>query len=320
MNIDMKSDARKVYRSGKSSYIITLPKDWVEEFGIKEGDTVFLEIRENSICIKPKVEEKSLKAIIDDAEAKFDHLVRLVISYYLAGYSSIVVRVYTDEQRRAVAFAVDLLVGAEIMEDTGDKLLIEIFLDVERFEIDSILEKLFNITFSMLKDLKAVVANLDRATCSTILTREDEVDKLHFLVLRLLNYSGDRGIISAVDAMNYRSVVRTLERISDHISQMSEATLNLERGYGELGEMIEALEGMFRRAMVCFFKSDRKIAEEVLEDVEEFANRILKYYEKIAEMGDVVQLMNLKTILDSISRVAGYSADIAEVVINRSVY
>ncbi|AAB89895.1 phosphate uptake regulator PhoU [Archaeoglobus fulgidus] len=315
----MKVEARKVYRTGRSSYIITLPKNWVEEFGIKEGDTLFLEIKENSICIKPKIEEKSLRANIEDAEAKFNHLVRLVISYYLAGYSSMAVRVYSDEQRRAVAFAVDLLVGAEIMEDTGNKLLIEVFLDVERFEIDAILEKLFNITLSMLKDLKDVVANLDRAVCSTILTRENEVDKLHFLVLRLLNHAGEGGIMHAVDAMNYRSVVRNLERVSDHISQMSEATLNLERGYGELSEMIETLENIFRRAMVCFFKNDRKIAEEVLEDVEDFTNRILKYYEKIAEL-EVVQLMNLKTILDSVSRVAGYSADIAEVVINKSVY
>lgn len=314
----MKADARKVYRSGKSSYIITLPKKWVEDYGIKEGDSLTVEVKGNSITLKPKREEKKLEAFIDDEKASFQQLVRLVISYYLAGFSSIRVKVYSDEQRRAVAYVTDLLIGAEILEDVGDFMMIEVFLDVDRFDVDVIIDKLSNIATSMLKDFQKAIKNLERSVCSSIMSREDEVDKLHFLALRILNFHGDSGTISPVDAMDYRSVVRSIERISDHISQMSEATLNIDDPYPELAEAAEKVEKLLRRAIVAFFKKDRTLAEEILNDAEEFSNSMLKHYENFLKL-DVVSIMNLKTILDSLIRISGYSADIAESVINLSV-
>ena len=314
----MKVETRKIYRSGKSSYIITLPKDWVDKLGIKEGEVLFLEIHDDSICIKPKDGERRLRAVIDDETSSFDHLVRLIISYYLGGYDPIFVKVHSDEQRRAVAYAMDLLIGAEIMEDTGREVVVEIFLDLNRFEIYSIIERLFNIVLSMLKDFEAVLENKSGEICSSIMVRESEVDKLHFLALRLLNHMGEKGDISTMDATNYRSVVRTVERISDHISYMSEAMLNVEATHLKISSEVDTARKILSRAMVAFFKKDRWLAEEVLEDANDFANRILKFYEDILNL-DVVTIMNMKTILDSLVRVTSYSADIAEIAINMSV-
>jgi len=46
---------RKLVRTGKSSYAIILPKDWVEYYGLKEGDYVLLEVNK-FIVIKPPTE------------------------------------------------------------------------------------------------------------------------------------------------------------------------------------------------------------------------------------------------------------------------
>lgn len=314
-------EARKIYRSGRSSFIITLPKRWIVENGIQNGDTVFIEYREGSICIKPKDEPIRKETTIDEPNVGFYQLMRLIISYYLANYDSIRVKVYTDEQRRAVALAADMLVGSEIMEDTGSEILVEIFLDSRRFDIDSIMEKLYRMSISMLTDFCTAVRNLDKSLCSSIMVRESEIDKIHFLVLRLLNSAVEGKSqmgFSIIDAMNYRSVVRALERISDHISQMADAIVNLSEPFPELCDVVKRVEEIFRPAMVAFFKRDREIAEAVLEEYEELENSIQKYYEKILEL-DVVALMNLKTIIDSLLRVGGYSADIAEVAINMSV-
>lgn len=314
----MKVEERKVYRSGKSSYIITLPKKWVKDYGIKEGDSLTVEIKGDSITLKPKKEEKKLEAFIDEREASFQQLLRLVISYYLAGFSSIRVKVYSDEQRRAIAYVTDLLIGAEVLEDTGDLVTIEVFLDVNRFDVDIIIDKLSNIVTSMLKDFQKVIKNLERPICSSIMSREDEVDKLHFLALRLLNFHGTMGTISPVDAMDYRSIIRSIERISDHISQMSEATLNINDPYPELAEDAEKVEKLLRRAIVAFFKKDRALAEDILDEVEEFSNAMLRHYENFLRL-DVVSIMNLKSIVDSLVRIASYSANIAESVLNLSV-
>ncbi len=314
-------EARKVYKSGRGSYIITLPKKWILDNNIKEGDTVFVEYRNGYVCIRPRKSSQRKETVIDEESAGFDQLMRLIISYYLANYDSIRVKVYNDEQRRAVALTVDILVGAEIMEDTGTEILIEIFLDLGRFKIDNIMEKLYRMTVSMLSDICIALRNLDRSLCGSIMVREGEIDKIHFLVLRLLNSVVEGGTEIGLDemgAMSYRSVVRALERISDHLAKMAEAIVNLSRPFPELCGIVRKVEEIFRPAMVAFFKRDRDIAETVLQQYEEFESGVRSYYEKLLEFDDVT-IMNLKTIIDSLIRVGGYSTDIAEMAINMSV-
>ena len=162
-----KRDVRKVYRSGKGSYILTLPKEWIVANGMKEGDVVYLEVQKDVILISPKsrqVKEKS--AEIDSRGATFNQLVRLIISHYLAGYDLIRVKTYTDEQRRSVAFAVDMLMGAEIMEDTGNEIVVEVFLDSKRLNFADVTERLFKICTSMLSDFCNCLKNFNRAMCS----------------------------------------------------------------------------------------------------------------------------------------------------------
>ncbi|MET1123655.1 MAG: PhoU domain-containing protein [Archaeoglobaceae archaeon] len=313
-------DVRKVYRSGKGSYIITLPKEWIVANGLKEGDTVYLEVRKDTILISPRSRQVREEAEIDSKDASFNQLVRLIISHYLAGYDSIRVKTRSDEQRRAVAFAVDMLVGAEIMEDTGNEVVIEVFLDSKRFNIIDIIEKIFNICSSMLSDFCSCLKEFDRAICSSIMVRESEVDKIHFLALRLLNVAMEREEkgLSSREIVSYRSVVRALERIADHVSSMAEALVNLQSSFPEICDAVKDVEEIFRIAMISFFKKNTEMAEEVLEKYEIFENKVQKNYEEILKF-DVVRVLNLKTVFDSLCRIAAYSADIAEVVLDMSV-
>ena len=257
-----KRDVRKVYRSGKGSYILTLPKEWIVANGMKEGDVVYLEVQKDVILISPKsrqVKEKS--AEIDSRGANFNQLVRLIISHYLAGYDLIRVKTHTDEQRRSVAFAVDMLVGAEIMEDTGNEIVVEVFLDSKRFNVADVTERLFKICTSMLFDFCNCLRNFNRATCSSIMVRENEVDKIHLLAMRLLNTAmeGEEIGLSAREIINYRSVIRTLERIADHVSSMAEALVNLQSSFPRICNTVKEVEEMLKVAMMAFFKKDTEM-------------------------------------------------------------
>ena len=46
-------ESRKIFFSGKSSYLLTLPKRWVEENGLKSGDKVLISVGKNFITIYP---------------------------------------------------------------------------------------------------------------------------------------------------------------------------------------------------------------------------------------------------------------------------
>ena len=48
---------RKLFKIGGTSYAITLPKDWVVYNGLKEGEFVILEVKED-IVVRPKTKSR----------------------------------------------------------------------------------------------------------------------------------------------------------------------------------------------------------------------------------------------------------------------
>ncbi len=319
----MRREVRKIYSSGRSSYIVTLPKDWVERNGLKAGDGVLMEIGDSSIVISTGKDEKPTKknACIDARDLEGEPLIRRIISYYLAGYDSLRIKVYNEEHRRAIALASDILIGAEVIEDLGKEIVLEIFLDDTRYRPDDIIEKMGNICVAMLSDFCTALRSLDRYVCSSLQVREEEVDRLHFLVLRQLKSVVRR--CGAMDlqttkALEYRTVVRAFERIADHIANMSESLLKLGKPIPELCDLVEDVHELLKTANVSFLKKDTELADFVLDGFGKLSEREDDFHRRFIEKS-VKEALCIKSIIDSLFRIAAYSADIAEVVINMCV-
>ena len=81
-------EVRKIQFTGRSSYIVSLPKKWIEEMDLKAGDTVTV-IRQvnNALLILPNTVTKSSKTgeavVITSQNQTADSLKRMVISIYL---------------------------------------------------------------------------------------------------------------------------------------------------------------------------------------------------------------------------------------------
>ncbi len=297
--------SRKIFKSGKGSYILTLPKTWVMKNGLKEGDTVHVEEMREKLVV---VAKRSLKsAYVDLEDLSFDKTVRRVVAYYLANYDVLRLKVNTDEQRRAVALAADMLVGMEIMEDTGGEMELMTHLFRPEVEVEKILEKLSNVCLSMLFDfIKMSSENFDRKIASSIAFRENEVDRFYLFVLRI-----------AGNSKFFRAFARTIERIADHVELMTGSLMELNKNYDELSICRNVYE-IFRDAVMAFLKLDIKIAEDVLEraletrqSIADLQKNLLKY-----SKGEII---HLKTIFDGLNRILAYSSDIAESVVDREI-
>ncbi len=318
----MKTEVRKIYSSGRSSYIVTLPKDWVEKNGLKAGDRVVMKIGERSVVISVVGEDKKARksASIDAEDLDGQALIRRIISYYLAGYDSLRVKVYNEEHRRAVALASDILIGAEIIEDLGKEIVIEIFMDDARYRPLDIIEKMGNICIAMLSDFCTALRNFDKYICSTLHVREEEVDRLHFLVLRQLKSvvkqcgSPD---LQTTKALEFRTVVRAFERIADHIANMSDSLMKIGKPIPELCDLVNDVLDLLKTANVSFLKEDTELADFVLDGFGQLHEKEDGIYGKFLKNGR--ESLHIKTIIDSLYRIAAYSADIAEVVINLCV-
>ncbi len=316
---------RKVYFSGKSSFILTLPKRWAMENGIEPGSEVVLSVGKNFITIYPKNPGLKVKRVeIDAKDVKHEALLRRIISYYLAGVDSLKIRVYDEEQRSAISRASESLMGVEIVEDTGRDVILEIFLDNSRLKPEGIIRRMGNTCVGMVSDFCSALRKYDRYLCSSIIFREREVDRLYFLLLRQLKQANLHADVAAqldipIEAIQeYRTVVRTLERVADHAANMAESLIELGKPVDYLCDFVDIDLEMLRTAMVAFLENELELAEVVLEEFDEIQKIERKYYSSILKE-DVEEALNLKSIIDSLSRIAGYSADIAEVVVNMVV-
>lgn len=330
-------ETRKIYVTGGSTFAINLPKQWVTDIGLKRGDLVTMTPQEGAIIIEPGMVDKGPSEIelkISEMPSR-ETLERLIISYYLVGYDTIRIRLDTEEHleyKKGIRQVLELLIGVELVEDIGDMITLEVLLDHQRMSTSKVLKRMYLINMSMLSDLLTAMENRDTELPRDIMGREREVDRLYFLAVRQLKsavryqqVAEKLGIDMQRDALGFRIVVKSLERIGDHLYKLAEDSIKLMEGKGkadfaEFIDLANDLLDIFEDATISFFKKDIKRVDEVFEKVrlvEEKHDRISN--KLFTEKKGVQESLLKKSVLDSIIRIGGYSSDIAEIAINMSV-
>jgi antitoxin component of MazEF toxin-antitoxin module len=127
---------RKIQRVGKGSYVVSLPKDWVRDLGLKKGETLALEVQEDSsILLLPskilegrKEDEQSYRKEYrigvdprDDAQS----VCRRITSLYVISADLIHVhfregRVPPEHKAAINHLSKNLLLGSEIISETSN--------------------------------------------------------------------------------------------------------------------------------------------------------------------------------------------------------
>ncbi len=324
-------ESRKIYISGGSTYVVSLPKRWVERENLRAGDSVAVTLQEGSLIIEPRArgKEPAVREIRTSELRSPDELQHLLISLYLVGYDTIRLRLDNKDPgyREVVRQTLNFLIGAEVMEDTGDSLTVEILLDHSRMQTAQALQRIHLICKSMLVDVIAVLKRMNIQLAGDVITREKEVDRLYFLVVRQLKsavryheISERLGMKNQRDALGYRITVKSFERIADHIENIARSCIEARDGLGGYVEFAQRVIEAYETAVKSFFGRDEKLAEEVFVQMkkirqqrDEISNKLFK--QRIPVSSALLQ----KTILDSLSRIANYSSDIAEIAINMSV-
>ncbi len=129
-------ETRKVQKTGGSTYIISLPKEWIDKHGIQVKDTIgILSQPDGNLLITPYISsEKLIKEKKFDVEEikNSDFLFRLLIGAYIMGYNIIEVRSskkFESVIRDTVRNFSKITIGTEIMEES-DNIIVITFLAI----------------------------------------------------------------------------------------------------------------------------------------------------------------------------------------------
>ncbi len=176
-------EARKIQFSGKSSYMIALPKKWVEEMELRPGQQVMVARQDDASLVitgKGVASPRSKSEVVTEVSHKDDAgtLARKLVSLYLLGYNMIHIRAregrLTSAHRDAAKQVVRRnLVGTEVIADSTAGLTIQVLLSFPQLSVESALRRMFLIAASMHRDAMFALKRLDADSAQAVIKADD---------------------------------------------------------------------------------------------------------------------------------------------------
>ena len=339
------SEVRKIQFTGKSTYVLSLPKKWVNELNLKPGDPVTI-IREpdNTLSIVSDITRSSLEAV-DEATVQVlrdenaNSLKRKIVSMYLAGYNIInlkskLVRINPVQREAAREVVRRNLVGTEIIADSSDLITIQVLITLPELSVNTAVRRMFLLATSMHRDAMISLTELNAELADAVIKSDDEVDRFSLYILRNLVIAtknerilNDVGLKKTSDCLSYRLAVKSIERIADHASKFAEKSLSIKEKIPlDILDNIKKMSDLslqdLNDSVEAFLRRDYLMADKIVdrkENVQILENTIVSLLDS-TDHGDFNQYkIFIKLLLEDLRRTAEHASDIAEEALNQTI-
>jgi len=337
-----RGETRKIQFTGKSSYIVSLPKQWIIELGLKQGDQIRM-VRKGSSTLElypPKFESRIQKkedATIEiEVEEEASSIVRKLISLYFLGYKTINVKPKNGRlsvpQRNSVKEAVKrMLMGSEIIADSISGITVQVLVNLLELSVDGAFKRMLHLTKSMSSDAILAVKENNLELAQEVINTDDEVDRFGFYIIRQLKIAiqnehmlKEMGFRNARNCLGYRLIVKNIERAGDHAAFIAKDLIEFKKPVKKdilqkFEEMNEFCLSVLDDACLALFKEDYYQAEKTIVKI----NQITKFEKKVRDasksLKDDEEIYRVRRMTENIRRVSEYASDIAEIVLNMNI-
>ena len=332
---------RKIQFTGKSSYIVSLPKGWIIEQGLKQGDQVnvsrqgssVLEIKPINISNNKNQEEAIITVSNNDDESA---ILRKLIALYFLHYQTIHIKPKTDRinpgQRSSIRNAVkNVLMGAEITSDSTEGITIQILINLVGLSVDGAFKRMLHLAKSMQEDVLIAVKEGNVELAEQVIKSDDDVDRFGFYIIRQLTIAienvhmlEEMGFSNARDCLGYRVIVKNIERLADHAERIAKDVIEFKKPvnaktYDKLVEMSNFTLELIDNSCLAMFKKDTAEAEETIIR----AGKVAKYEKKVLDTMKLSknqqEVYRVRKIIENLRRIAEYGSDIGEIVLNTNI-
>ena len=337
-----KEEMRKIQFTGKSSYIVSLPKEWVMDMGLKQGDQVTI-VRQGTSTLQIIPSKRHTK-VVETEDATFEInpddesavIVRKLVSLYFLGFKTINVKPKSGRLKPSQRFAVKdavkrVLMGTEIIADSTDGITIQVLINLFELSIDGAFKRMLLIAKSMQNDalLALEEANFDLA--NEVINSDDEVDRFSFYIIRQLKIAiqnehmlKDMGFENARSCLGYRVIVKNIERVGDHAVGIAKDLLEFKKPVRKsvmegIREMSNFSLSVLDEACLSLFKKDFTQAEIAIQKTAEITKYEKKVFESIKSLRDDEEVYRVRRMVENIRRISEYASDISEIVMNMTI-
>jgi len=327
-------EIRRVQMTGGSSFVVTLPKDWIQEMRIKKNDPIGLIVQsDGTLLVTKNTTEEPLQRV---KEIDIGHitdpsfLFRMLIGTYITGFTSI--RITSKQRfppfvRTVVRDFTQMTIGQEVVEETDTLITIKDLLNPAEMPFDNTIKRMFVIVRNMHEDAITALETHNHTLATDVINRDMDSDRLNWLIARQTNMIMQNPAlsrkmeVSVGMAMYYHIISRIIERIGDHavrIAENAQPIMDIDLD----PKIVTALKkanvlsmNVFDKSIISFFNADIREAHKTIESVSALEN-ICGDINNMALKQETVTAISIGYIAESIRRAGEYSADISENVIN----
>jgi phosphate uptake regulator len=322
------SELRKVQRTPGGTFFVCLPKSWAEQYGLRKGSILALsETGEGKLVVDAKHGVEPSPRVVTLKPGPY--LGREIIGTYLLGFDAIRVEGkdrISFEMRDIVKNTVSHLIGLEIVEEDFAGIVLQCLLEPSGFPPEKILRRGYTIAASMHRDVAKAFVDGDVALAKSVMARDDESNRLYFLLVRILrtiiqnpSLSEKLGV-GPIECLDYRLAASLVEAIGDECVRLSTKTVELD---GE--KLDENLRKQFLALhAICFEAHEEALkafltgAIDLAEKVRGMRDRVEKEFAKLEEVARAQSLDIVAQILSAASflrQIYEHSVDISDLTV-----
>lgn len=323
-------ELRRVQITRGGTFFVSLPKEWAEKNGLKRSSVVATsETADGRLLIDPRYDVERVPSTI--AIKPSPHLEREIIGKYLLGYDMIRIEAkdrISLEEREKVKQTSSRLVGLEIIEEDYSKIILQCLLEPSALPPEKILRREQSICLSIHRDAVTAVVDGDVHLARNVVDRDNEVDRLYFLLVRILRTIiqnpglSEKLDIYPIDCLDYRLTASLVESIADHSSQIAEHAVQLKGS--KLGgdcsrrllELHKVVYESHQESVISFLSRNITIADSVRKKREAFV-KLYGEAEQACNTQPVDLSPRLLSVISLMGQIYDNSVDVSDLTIPR---
>ncbi|HDD36138.1 MAG TPA: phosphate uptake regulator PhoU [Archaeoglobus veneficus] len=317
-------DVRKLQLIGGSSYMISLPKEWIRIHNLSQGDEVILHVDENYIRLFPKKyseSERIARAVVKEIprhDEKF--ITRFVYALYIQGFDEITIRdkLLSPKFVNKLSEVVRSLIGMEVIDATDNKVVLKC-LATSDFDVSGILKRMAQIIKGMMESIEENLRLKSSNEIDEIFKLEEDSDRLYLLAVRqehrlVKELSSPSKWNELRFVLGIRIIAKLFEEIADLLKDLAIYSAKVEERKlkNELILLLSSIDDTFKDAFDAYSSSDVELSDDVIKRVEEIEQRIWRIISR-------VENIYYRLALEAMLNICKHIKSIGEIAFNKSV-
>lgn len=245
---------RKVIQLAGKTYVVTLPTEWVKQWGIKKGEEV--EVKESGprLIVSTDQARNVKKGEVDVNNASEQTLKWILSSMHKKGYDEIELKTEKNEHNKIVDDMLrDVFMGFAVVNKTPKSITLHAVSRELDDQLSAVVRRAFLVTIQMGEDLSRIAKIKDKTAIEQILAQEKINNQLTNFIERIIN---KKGLDEPVKNSFLYVIIWNLEKIGDQFKKIGEELQKNNSIDKNTQSLLERTANILREYYELFYKFD----------------------------------------------------------------